>query len=59
MLVFWVQLYKSYQDLLDPKWKGKFGIEVDDSDWFAALVNQIGKAKGLKLFRDIVAAKGI
>ena len=70
MLVVWVQVYntnliqkadlpKSYSDLLDPKWKGKLGIEADDSDWFAALVNQMGEAKGLKLFRDIVAANGI
>jgi iron(III) transport system substrate-binding protein len=52
-------LPKTYQDLLDPKWKGKLGIEADDSDWFAAIVGDMGEAKGLKLFRDIVSANGI
>jgi iron(III) transport system substrate-binding protein len=52
-------LPKTYQDLLDPKWKGKLGIEADDSDWFAGIVGDQGEAKGLKLFRDIVSANGI
>jgi iron(III) transport system substrate-binding protein len=52
-------LPKTYQDLLDPKWKGKLGIEADDSDWFAGIVSNQGEAKGLKLFRDIVGSNGI
>jgi iron(III) transport system substrate-binding protein len=53
------ELPKSYDDLLDPKWKGKLGIEADDSDWFGALMDQLGEERGLKLFRGIVAANGI
>ncbi|RXZ36766.1 extracellular solute-binding protein [Oxalobacteraceae bacterium CAVE-383] len=52
-------LPKTYEDLLDPKWKGKLAIEADDSDWFASIVTQLGEAKGIKLFRDIVAVNGI
>ena len=52
-------LPKRYEDLLDPKWKGKLGVEANDAIWFAMVVNDIGEAKGLKLFRDIVAANGI
>jgi iron(III) transport system substrate-binding protein len=52
-------LPKSYDDLLDPKWKGKLGIEVDDSDWFGAVIDQLGEEPGLKLFRNIVATNGI
>jgi ABC-type Fe3+ transport system substrate-binding protein len=52
-------LPKSYQDLLNPKWKGKLGIETEDFDWFAAVVTDMGEAKGMKLFRDIVATNGI
>jgi iron(III) transport system substrate-binding protein len=70
LLTVWVQAYntnkvkkedlpKSYQDLLDPKWKGKLGIEAEDADWFAAVVSGMGEAKGLQLFRDIVAANGM
>ena len=50
---------KSYQDLLDPKWKGKLGIEAEDLDWFAMVVKELGEEKGLKLFRDIVATNGL
>jgi iron(III) transport system substrate-binding protein len=52
-------LPKSYEDLLNPKWKGKLGIEASDLDWFAGVVHDLGEAKGLKLFRDIVAANGM
>ena len=50
---------KSYQDLLDPKWKGRLGIEAEDLDWFGTVVKDLGEEKGLKLFRDIVATNGI
>jgi iron(III) transport system substrate-binding protein len=52
-------LPKSYQDLLDSKWKGKLGIEAADVDWFQATVTALGERRGLKLFRDIVAKNGI
>src|SRR3984957_21227725 len=50
-------LPKGYDDLADPKWKGKLGIEADDSDWFGAVVEALGEERGLKLFRDIGASK--
>ena len=50
---------KSYQDLLDPKWKGRLGIEAEDVDWFGTVVKELGEERGLKLFRDIVAANGL
>lgn len=52
-------LPKTYEDLLDPKWKGKLGIEADDEDWFATIVAAMGEKKGLQLFRSIVAKNGI
>ncbi|HEV2008198.1 MAG TPA: extracellular solute-binding protein [Burkholderiales bacterium] len=52
-------LPKTYEDLLHPRWKGKLGVEASDLDWFAGVINELGEAKGLKLFRDIVAANGI
>lgn len=53
------ELPKGYRDLLDPKWKGRLAIEAEDSDWFAAVVRDMGEAEGIKLFRDIVAANGL
>jgi iron(III) transport system substrate-binding protein len=53
------ELPRSYQDLLHPKWKGKLGVEAEDLDWFAGVVTDMGEARGLKLFRDLVAANGL
>ena len=53
------ELPRTYEDLLNPRWKGKLGIESSDLDWFAGTVMDMGEAKGLKLFRDIVAANGM
>ncbi|MDB5989760.1 MAG: fbpA 2 [Herbaspirillum sp.] len=52
-------LPKTWSDLLDPKWKGKLGIEAEDSDWFAGIIGELGETKGLKLFRDIATTNGI
>jgi iron(III) transport system substrate-binding protein len=71
LLSVWVQVYntnlikkrdlpRTYQDLLDPKWKGKLGIEAKDEDWFASVVDVMGGGeKGLQFFRDLVARNGI
>jgi iron(III) transport system substrate-binding protein len=50
---------KSYQDLLDPRWKGRLGIEAEDQAWFGTLLHDLGDVKGTKLFADIVAANGV
>jgi len=52
-------LPKSYQDLADPKWKGKLGIEAADEDWFANVVDSLGEEQGLALFKKIVATNGV
>ena len=53
------ELPKSYDDLADPKWKGRLGIEAGDTDWFGTLMGQLGEERGLKLFRTIVANNGV
>lgn len=50
---------RSYEDLLNPKFKGKLGIEADDNNWLMALCSTLGQEKGLKLFGDIVAKNGM
>ncbi len=71
ILSVWVQAYntsvvkkddlpKTYRDLLDPKWKGKLGIEAKNDDWFATVVLLLGgEEKGLAFFRELVAKNGI
>jgi iron(III) transport system substrate-binding protein len=53
------ELPKTYQDLLDPKWKGRLGIEAEDQGWFATLATAMGEKQTQKLFTDIVATNGI
>jgi iron(III) transport system substrate-binding protein len=48
---------KTYEDLLDPKWSGKVGIESADVAWFAAVSKAMGEEKGLAFFRKFAAAK--
>ena len=50
---------KSYEDLRDPKWKGKLGIETEDSEWFLTVCSTMGEQKCSQLFHDIVATNGI
>jgi iron(III) transport system substrate-binding protein len=52
-------LPKSYQDFLDPRWKGRLGIEANNHHWFATLTNAMGEQQALKLFDNIVSANGI
>jgi iron(III) transport system substrate-binding protein len=71
ILSVWVQAYntsavkkadlpKKWEDLLDPKWKGKLGIEAKDDDWFASVVQQMGgEQKGLDFFRKLSDTNGI
>jgi iron(III) transport system substrate-binding protein len=43
----------SYEDLLNPKWKGKFVMEPSDVDWFAATAKGMGEQKGLDYFKKL------
>ena len=50
----------SYKDLLDPRWKGKLGVEGQDSlPWFAETVHNLGGQPGIALFKQIVAKNGV
>ena len=47
----------NYDDVLNPKWIGKFGIEATDVLWFAALVRAMGEEKGMAYFQKLAAMK--
>ena len=53
------ELPKTWDDLLHPRWKGRLGIEAEDQDWLSGVCAEIGEARGVKLFKDIVAANGM
>lgn len=53
------ELPKSWDDLADPKWKGRLGIEANNHVWFGTLIGQMGEERGRKLFENVVATNGI
>jgi iron(III) transport system substrate-binding protein len=53
------ELPKTFEDLLDPRWKDRLGIESEDQAWFGTLSNAVGAEKTEKLWREIVAKNGM
>jgi iron(III) transport system substrate-binding protein len=53
------ELPRTYADLLDPRWRGRLGVESQDQEWFLAIVKDMGEEKGLRFFRDLVAGNGL
>jgi iron(III) transport system substrate-binding protein len=69
-LSIWVQAYntrlvkkeelpRTFEDLLDPRWKGRLGIEAHVWDWYSTVIRQMGEQKGLAFFRELVAKNGL
>ena len=52
-------LPKTWDDLADPKWKDKIGIEQADYDWLSGEASAMGEQKAVDVFRKIVNANGI
>ncbi|KWX68853.1 ABC transporter substrate-binding protein [Mycobacterium sp. NAZ190054] len=46
---------KSLEELTDPKWRGKFGIDVEQIDWFAGELAYHGEDAGMDLMRRLAA----
>jgi len=53
------ELPKTFEELADPRWKDRLGIEAEDADWFGTLMRLSGEAKTVKLWTDLVAANGM
>jgi iron(III) transport system substrate-binding protein len=53
------ELPKTYQDLLDSKWRGRLGIEAKDYEWFWTIIKNMGEDKGIQYFKDLVKTNGI
>ena len=44
---------KSYQDFLNPKWKGRISLGTDEYTWFHVMLEQMGKKKGLEYMQAL------
>ena len=47
----------TYEGFLDPRWKGRLGIEATDSEWMATLVKVWGVERGMNFFRKLSELK--
>jgi len=50
---------KSYEGLLDPKWKGKLAMDYYDYDWFTGLMEIMGRDKGLVYMQGLAKQEPI
>lgn len=43
----------SYEDLLNPKWRGKIGLETEEYQWFYHMLQIMGQEKGMRYMRAL------
>jgi len=53
------ELPKRWADLLEPRWRGKLGVEAKAGEWYCRLLKNLGEEKGKELFRQIAARNGL
>jgi len=53
------ELPKRWADLLEPRWRGRLGVEAKAGEWYCILLKNLGEEKGKELFRQIVARNGL
>ena len=44
---------RKYEDLLNPKWKGKMSLEREQTEWFISLMEHWGEEKGKVFFQKL------
>ena len=43
---------RSHRDLLDPKWKGKIGMDQTDVEWYITQLHLLGESKGREFMKS-------
>ena len=51
------EIPKNYSGFIDPRWKGRLGIEATDAEWMATLVKLWGEPAGMDYFRKLAEMK--
>lgn len=44
---------KRWSDLLEPRWKGRFAMDEDESEWYAAMLDYLGRERGTAFMRAL------
>ena len=52
-----LQAPKSWEDLLQPVWKEKFAMDESDVEWYAAMLDYLGREKGGAFMRSLARQK--
>jgi iron(III) transport system substrate-binding protein len=52
-----LQAPKSWDDLLQPVWKEKFAMDESDVEWYAAMLDYLGREKGGAFMRSLARQK--
>ena len=47
----------TYEGFVDPKWRGRIGLEATDAEWMATLIKTWGDEKGMAYFRKLSEMK--
>jgi iron(III) transport system substrate-binding protein len=50
---------KSYEDLLQPRWKNRLLLDSDAHDWFAGIIDLMGESKAAAYLRRLVTENGL
>ncbi len=53
------ELPARFEDLLEPRWKGRLGIEGKEQEWFYTLLQAMGEESGMRFFKQLAATNGV
>jgi iron(III) transport system substrate-binding protein len=51
------ELPKTFEGFLEPKWKGRIGLEATDAEWLGTIVKLWGPDRGMAFFRKLADMK--
>jgi iron(III) transport system substrate-binding protein len=46
---------KDWPDLVEPRWKGKFGIDEEEFEWYGTIIDYWGREKAIKYMKALAA----
>ena len=44
---------RTWQDLLDPRWKGRLAIDENEIEWYGSMLDYLGRDRGLAFMRAL------